>query len=42
MGTDALRFLVLWMAGRVNSRQFAVIDYLWAENRVLREPSGRH
>jgi len=26
MGTEAVRFLVLWMAGWVNSRQLEVID----------------
>jgi hypothetical protein len=37
MGTEAVRFLVLWMAGWINSRQLEVIDFLREENRVLRE-----
>jgi putative transposase len=37
MGTEAVRFLVLSMAGWVNSRQLEVIDFLQEENRVLRE-----
>ena len=41
MGTEAVRFLVLWMAGWVNSRQLEVIDFLREENRVLREQLGR-
>jgi hypothetical protein len=40
MGTEAVRFLVVWMAGWVNSRQLAVIDFLREENRVLREQLG--
>ncbi len=40
MGTEAVRFLVLWMAGWVNSRQLEVIDFLREENRVLREQLG--
>jgi hypothetical protein len=28
MGTDAVRFLVLWMAGWIHSRQLEVIDFL--------------
>jgi len=28
MGTEAVRFLVLWMAGWINSRQLEVIDFL--------------
>jgi hypothetical protein len=40
MGTDAVRFLVVWMAGWVNSRQLEVIDFLREENRVLREQLG--
>jgi hypothetical protein len=51
MGTEAVRFLVVWMAGWVNSRQLEVIDFLReqpsprpkpsaaAENALLR-PSG--
>ncbi|HEX3474269.1 MAG TPA: hypothetical protein VHT91_04460 [Kofleriaceae bacterium] len=41
MGMEAVRFLVLWMAGWVNSRQLEVIDFLREENRVLREQIGR-
>jgi putative transposase len=37
MGTQAMRFLVLWMAGWINSRQLEVIDFLREENRVLCE-----
>jgi hypothetical protein len=40
MGTVAVRFLVVWMAGWVNSRQLEVIDFLREENRVLREQLG--
>ena len=40
MGTEAVRFLVVWMAGWVNSRQLEVIDFLREENRVLREHLG--
>jgi len=36
-----VRFLVLWMAGWVNSRQLEDIDFLREENRVLREQLGR-
>ena len=37
---DALRFLILTAAGRVNRHQEDVIDYLREENRVLREQRG--
>jgi hypothetical protein len=37
MGTEAVRFLVLWTAGWIHSRQLEVIDFLQEENRVLRE-----
>jgi hypothetical protein len=37
MGTEAVRLLVLWMAGWIHSRQLEVIDSLREENRVLRE-----
>ena len=37
MGTEAMRFLIVWMAGWINSRQLEVIDFLREENRVLRE-----
>jgi hypothetical protein len=40
MGTEAVRFLVLLMAGWVNSRQLEVIHFLQEENRVLREQLG--
>jgi hypothetical protein len=40
MGAEAVRFLVVWMAGWVNSRQVEVIDFLREENRVLREQLG--
>jgi hypothetical protein len=40
MGTEAVRFLVQWMAGWVNSCQLEVIDFLREENRVLREQLG--
>jgi hypothetical protein len=40
MCTEAVRFLVVWMAGWVNSRQLEVIDFLREENRVLREQLG--
>src|SRR5262245_58351749 len=40
MGTEAVRFLVLWMAGWIHSRQLEVIDFLREENRVLREQLG--
>jgi hypothetical protein len=40
MGTEAARFLALWMAGWINSRQLENIDFLREENRVLREQRG--
>jgi hypothetical protein len=40
MGTEAVRFPVLWMAGWVNSGQLKVIQFLQDENRVLREQLG--
>jgi hypothetical protein len=40
MGTEAVRFLVLWMAGWIHSRQLEVIDFLREENCVLREQLG--
>jgi hypothetical protein len=40
MGTEAVRFLVYWMAGCINSRQLEVIAFLREENRVLREQLG--
>jgi hypothetical protein len=40
MGTEAVRFLVLWMAGWIHSRQLEVIDFLREENRILREQLG--
>jgi hypothetical protein len=40
-GTNAVRFLVVWMAGWVS--QLEAIDFLREENRVLREQlGGRH
>ena len=41
MGTEAVRFLVVWMAGWVNSRQLEVSDFLREENRVLRACAAR-
>jgi hypothetical protein len=41
MGTEAVRFLVLWTAGWIHSRQLEVIDFLREENRVLREQLDR-
>src|SRR5262245_9678058 len=40
MGTEAVRFLVVWMAGWIHSRQLEVIDFLREENRILREQLG--
>ena len=40
MGTEAVRFLVLWMASWIHSRQLEVIDFLREENCVLREQLG--
>src|SRR4051794_37705112 len=40
MATEAVRFLVLWLAGRVNACELEVIDLLQEENRVLREQLG--
>lgn len=40
MGTEAVRFLVLWMADWIHSRQLEVIDFLREENRVLWEQLG--
>jgi hypothetical protein len=31
MGTEAVRFLVVWMAGWIHSRQLEVIDFLREE-----------
>ena len=36
-----LQMLLVMMAGWVNRRQLAVIDYLKEENRVLRELHGK-
>jgi hypothetical protein len=33
MGTEAVRFFVLWMAGWMHSRQLEVVDFLREENR---------
>ncbi len=40
MGTEALRFLLMFFAGWVHRGQLEAIDYLKAENRVLREQLG--
>jgi hypothetical protein len=40
MGTEVVRFLVLWMGGWIHSRQLEVIDFLREENHVLREQLG--
>jgi putative transposase len=40
MGTEALRFLLMFFAGWVHRGQLDVIDYLKEENRVLREQLG--
>jgi hypothetical protein len=40
MGTEAVRFLVLWTAGWIHSRQLEAIEFLREENRVLREQLG--
>jgi hypothetical protein len=40
-GTKAVRFLVLWMAGWIHSRQREVIDFLREENRLREQLSGR-
>jgi len=37
---NALHFLLLLFSGWINSQQQDVIDYLKAENRVLREQLG--
>ena len=37
MGTEALRFLLMFFAGWVHRSQLEVICYLKEENRVLRE-----
>ena len=36
MGTEALRFLLMFFAGWVHRGQLEAIDYLKEENRVLR------
>jgi hypothetical protein len=36
------QFLLLILAGWINSRQQQAIDYLLAENRVLREKLGKN
>jgi len=35
------QFLLIALAGWVNREQLAIIEYLMAENRVLREQHGR-
>ena len=37
---DPFRFVLISLAGWMNQRQLHVIDYLWEENRVLREQLG--
>ena len=37
----ALQLVVLTLAGWVNRHQEDLIDYLWEENRILRERLGR-
>jgi hypothetical protein len=34
IGTEAMRFLIVWMAGWINSRQLEVIDFLREEPRT--------
>ena len=41
MNTLQLQFLILILAGWVNRSQQDVIEYLQAENRVLREQLGK-
>ena len=38
---QAWQFLLLILAGWINSRQQEAIDYLLTENRVLREKLGK-
>src|SRR5690349_24304366 len=40
MGNEAVRFLVHWITGWINSRQLEIIAFLREENRVLREQLG--
>jgi len=40
MSTAPLQFLLMTFAGWVNRRQLAMIDYLKAENLVLRQQLG--
>lgn len=40
MGTEALRFLLMFFARWVHQRQLKVIDYLKEENQVLRAQLG--
>ena len=40
MSTQPLQFLLLLFAGWVNRQQFDVVEYLKAENKVLREQLG--
>lgn len=37
---DRFRFLLVAVAGWMNQRQLHVIDYMWEENRALREQLG--
>jgi hypothetical protein len=41
-GLDPFSFLVVSIASWINQRQQQVIEYLVAENRVLREQIGNH
>jgi hypothetical protein len=41
MGTEPVRFLVLWTAGWIHSRQLEVIEFLREENRVLPRATRR-
>jgi hypothetical protein len=40
MNTLPLQFLVMTLAGCVSRNQQDVIEYLWEENRILREDHG--
>jgi len=38
---DMWQFFLIAVAGRINREQLAIIEYLMAENRVLREQLGK-
>ena len=38
---DPFRFLLIVVSGWMNQQQLQLIDYLWEENRVLRERLGK-